>query len=126
MIVFSLLAGLLPHVFTFFNGMLDRKQELAILNLQLAMSQANLNMQLQEINIQSQLADKTVMYNNIKTNVPFVDGLNGAVRPMIAIIYTIRMIMSITHPDMVNLLDHDYHIYSAIIAFYFGGLVKYK
>ncbi len=124
MIVLSLLAGLIPHIFTFFSGMLDRKQELAILNLQLEMSKANLNLQLQEVGINATIADKAIMYNNIRTNIPFIDGLNGAIRPLIALIYTIRMILSITNPNLVNLLDYDHHIYAAIIAFYFGGLVR--
>ena len=126
MIILSLLCGLVPHIFTFFSGMLDRKQELSIMQLQLQMAQANLNLQLEEVNISSQLADKTVMYNNMKTSIPLIDGLNGAIRPIIALLYTGRMLLSITHPDLVNLLDYDHHIFAAIIAFYFGGLVSNK
>lgn len=126
MIVFSLLAGLIPHILTFFNGMMDRKQELAIMQIQLAMSQANLNMQLQEVNMQAQIADKTVMYNNIKTNLPWVDGFNGIIRPVIALLYTGRIFCSIFYPEMVNQLEFDEHIFAAIIAFYFGGLAKYR
>ena len=122
--ILGALCGLIPHAFKFFQDLSDKRQELAIMELQLQMSQANINAQLQEVNINAQMADKAVMYESIKTNVPLIDGLNGAIRPLIAIIYTIRMVMSITHPDMVNLLDHDYGIYATIIAFYFGGLVR--
>lgn len=126
MIALSLLAGLIPHILTFFSGMLDRKQELSILQLQLQMSQLNINAQLQEVGMSAQIADKSIMYNEIKTSIPFIDGLNGAIRPVIALLYTGRMLLSITHPDLVNLLDYDHHIFAAIIAFYFGGLVSKK
>lgn len=124
--IYGALVGLIPHIFTFFQDYLDKKQELSIMQLQLQMSQANLSNQLQEINVNAQVADTNTMYSNIKVNLPFIDGLNASVRPLIALTYTARMILSITHPEYVNLLDHDFGIYACIIAFYFGGLVRSK
>ncbi len=126
MIVFSLLAGLIPHILTFFNGILDRRQELAVMRLQMQNSKDNMNMQLQEVSMNAQLTDKSIMYNEIKTSSPFIDGINGLVRPIIALLYTGTMFCSIFCPDMVNMLEFNEHIMMAIIGFYFGGLVKYK
>lgn len=122
--ILGALVGLIPHMFKYFQDYTDKKQELAIMQLQLQMSQANLNIHLQEINVSAEVAQMSEMYTNMKVNIPFIDGLNASIRPIIAIVYTIRMILSITHPDYVNLLDHDFGIYSCIIAFYFGGLVR--
>ncbi len=124
--IIGALVGLIPHIFQYWQDYTDKKQELGIMQIQLQMMQAGLNVQLQEVGINAQNAEMATMYNNIKTNIRFIDALNGAIRPAIAIIYTLRMIMSITHPQLVNLLDHDYGIYSCIIAFYFGGLVRMK
>ncbi len=124
MIVFSLLAGLIPHILSFFKDRADQAHELAIMQLQIQNSQANQNMQLQEITMQNQLADKSVMYNEIRTSITWVDAINGIVRPVIALLYTGTMFCSIFCPDMVNMLEFNEHIMMAIIGFYFGGLVR--
>ncbi len=124
--ILGALVGLLPNLFKYFQDYQDKKQELEIMKLQVGMMQAGLNTQLQEVAINAQVAQTASMYSNMKVNIPIIDGINALIRPLIAIIYTIRMIMSITHPELVNLLDHDYGIYSCIISFYFGGLVRFK
>ena len=122
--ILGALCGLIPHAFKFFQDLSDKRQELAIMELQLQMSQANLNTQLQEVNINAQIADKAVMYNSIKTNVPLIDGLNGAIRPLIALIFTGKVVFAMLYSEQIQLAEHDYGIFSAIVAFYFGGLVR--
>lgn len=124
--ILGALVGLIPNIFKYLHDFQDKKQELEIMKLQIGMMQAGLNTQLQEVSINAQVAQTASMYSNMKVNIPIIDGLNASIRPLIALIYTVRMIMSITHPELVNLLDHDYGIYSCIISFYFGGLVRFR
>jgi hypothetical protein len=122
--ILGALVGLIPSLFKSFQQYHDNKQELAIMQIQMQIMQIGLKTQLQEVAINAQSANLNTMYSNMKVNIPIIDGINALIRPMIAIIYTIRMIMSITHPDLVNLLDHDYGIYACIISFYFGGVIS--
>src|ERR1700753_1869186 len=93
-VVLSTLVGLLPHIFKYFQEKSDKKQELEIMKLQFSMQQQGLKTQLQEISTITQGNEINTMYNNIKTNIRFIDGLNGIVRPTIALIYTAKIIVA--------------------------------
>jgi hypothetical protein len=120
------LVGLIPTLFKYFQQWQDGRNQLAIMQIQLQMMQAGLNMQLQEVAMNAQVAQVTSAYNTIKTNIGWVDALNGLIRPLIAIIYTAKMIYAMIYPELIELADHDYGIYSCVISFYFGGLIRFK
>lgn len=124
--ILGALVGLIPHIFSYFKDVTDKKQELAIMQIQLSMMQANLNTQLQEVNINAQIADKQTMYNSIHTNIPFIDAINGLIRPLIAMIFTGKIVYAMIFPEQIMLAEHDYGIFSVILAFYFGGLTRFK
>lgn len=124
--VLGALVGLLPNLFKYFQDASDKKQELAIMQMQLQMMQTGLKERLQEVEVNAQVAQSTAIYNTIKTNIPWVDALNGVIRPLIALIYTTKVVCAIYSPETIQLVEHDYGIYACIIAFYFGGLVRCK
>lgn len=124
--VISAFIGLLPHILKYFQAYQDNKQEMAILQLQYQMLQAGYKTQLQEVALNTQSQNIIALNQTSKTNIVWIDSVNGFIRPLIALVFTLKMLLSMAYPEHMVLVDHDYAIYSCILSFYFGGLVQYK
>jgi hypothetical protein len=121
--IIGTIIGFLPHLFKFLEGLSDNKQELAIMSMQMELAKLNLTAQLQEIGMNAKASEIQSMYSSMKTSIPWVDGFNACVRPIIAIIFTAKMIASCFYPEAAVMNDHDYAILGCIMSFYFGDTV---
>lgn len=120
------LVGLIPHIFSFLQARNDQVQELEIMKIQASMMTAGAAMQLQEVGMNAQAAEKTAIYQTMKTNIGWVDAFNGIIRPIIALVFIGKVVIAMYYPESIVLVDHDYGIAAIIIAFYFGGLAKFR
>lgn len=119
--IIGALVGLIPHLFKFFQTWSDNKQELAIMTMQMEMAKLQLNVQLQEVQMTVKASEVSSMYNNIKVSIPWIDGLNALIRPLLALLFVGKFIGSCTIEDL-PMTDHDYAILSCILSFYFGEM----
>ncbi len=116
------LLGFMPHLFKFFEGIADNKQEMLIMQMQLEMAKLNLTAQVQEIGMSAKASEIQSMYSSMKVNNAFIDGFNACIRPAIAIIFTAKLVANCFMPEVV-MNDHDYALVGAITSFYFGDTV---
>lgn len=138
--IFSALMGLfsslVPDIFKYFQDKKDKAHELAIMDRQMEMAKLKHDERLEEIHVPENLAEIKALYGSIKTNIVWVDALNGCVRPIIALLmlsmYYIMQIMYFqiltSNPNIpayviIDVLwsDEDQAFLGYIMGFYFGG-----
>lgn len=128
--IIGLLGSFLPHAMDIFKQRQDNKQELAILQLQLANGAAN---KLAEINAQAELAEIAATRTVVNTSIKWVDALNESVRPVLMFAYFLLyvfvkicvfyLLKNIASPfDALNLIwtTADMEIFCVMIAYYYG------
>ena len=124
-----------PSIVKLWQDAADKKQELAILQLQIQQQAAGAQQQLQEINAQADIAESAEIYKTYTTGIAWVDALNGTVRPVIAyaffILYALVKLLSyaaVANSNAVPFVvlhdtlwtEDDGAIFAGIISFYFG------
>ena len=124
-----------PSIVKLWQDASDKKQELAILQLQIQQQAAGAQQQLQEINAQADIAESAEIYKTYTTGISWVDALNGTVRPVIAyaffILYALVKLLSyaaVANSSSVPFVvlhdtlwtEDDGAIFAGIISFYFG------
>ncbi len=124
-----------PSLVKLWQDASDKKQELAIMQLQMQMQAQNNQERLEEINTQADITESAALYKTYNTGISWVDALNGTVRPVLAyaffILYAVVKLMSygalpnngsvpfvMLHDTLWT--EDDGAIFAGIISFYFG------
>jgi hypothetical protein len=157
--IIGFLSSTLPKLFEFFQDKNDKVHELDIMDKQIALAQLKIGGELDAVGIQAasaseiatinaQSAEMVTMYNNLKTGISWIDGLNALVRPMLAIFFMgayflamyphIEMAFELirnqdsfaNHHEFISAYqeaikgiwtENDDAIFAGIISFYFGS-----
>ena len=123
-----------PSLVKLWQDASDKKQELAILQLQMQAQAQGHNERIEEINTQADITESAAIYKTYATGISWVDALNGTVRPVIAyaffVLYaTVKFIsfsaLPATGVPFVVVYStlwtgDDSAIFAGIISFYFG------
>lgn len=114
------LSSIIPDVVKMFQDRQDKKHELEILKLQIQREQTAFNQKLDAINVQADIAESKQLYSTYKTQIKWVDALNGTVRPVIA--YSFFFLYAFLKIEFADNLwtEEDQAIFAGIISFYFG------
>ena len=127
------ISSIIPEVIKYFKDINDKKHELHILEKQIEYTKMNPSRDLEEINITRNLAEQSAIYATYKTNVRWVDALNGSVRPVLAYSFFIMYMMVkylqyqailksahiVEHLEIIWNIN-DQAIFAGIISFYYG------
>jgi hypothetical protein len=118
--------SVVPEIFKFLRDKSDKAHELKILEKQIE------NAQLAAANLQEVSAfalDRKILYRTYRTNIKWVDALNGTVRPVLAYgFFILYLLMKCAHcfgaigSFIVEPFwtENDYAIFAGITSFYFG------
>lgn len=135
------LGSTLPNLFKIFQDKSDKTQELAIMSMQIEYAKLNLATQLHEVQISADADEMKTLYSTYSTGIPWVDALNGCVRPIIAfsffgLFFLVKIpviIMALNNLNNIsdfNMLwtQEDSAIFAGIISFYYGSrsMQKYR
>jgi len=138
------LGSTLPNLFKIFQDKSDKAQELAIMAMQVEFAKLNLATQLHEVQIGADAQELRTLYSTYETGIPWVDALNGCVRPILAfaffglffltkvpcIILAFHDIwhgLEFSQSVMIGLWsDNDSAIFAGIISFYYGSRAMQK
>lgn len=128
-----------PNILKFFHDRADRAHELAILDRQMELQKLGISQRLQEIEMSAALAETQALYQTYQTHVPWVDALNGTVRPVLA--YAFFLLYAVTKFLQYSVIgdnlaaaasilwqEEDQAIFAGIISFYFGqrAMAKFR
>lgn len=127
------LSSIFPEIFKFLQDKNDKKQEIALMQLQIEASKIQGNQKLQEVNIKADISEIEALLKTYNTGVKWVDAFNGTVRPVITysffILYaTVKYMQYTIIPVDAPLFQYmdalwnteDQAIFAGIISFYFG------
>jgi hypothetical protein len=128
------ISSLFPEVSKHLQDRRDKAHELRILELQMQRAASASSERLEEIDAGYDAATSNALYSTWKTDIGWVDALNGTVRPVIAyaffILYASIKVMQFSMLDMSAPLpwlakelwnEEDQIIFASIISFYFGS-----
>lgn len=127
------LGSLLPEALRQLTDWRDKRHELRLLELQLQRSASEHLHRMAEIDARADVATSRAIYQTWKSDIGWVDALNGSVRPVIAyaffLLYAVVKAMQFQMlgegtplPWQVQSLwsEEDQAIFAGIISFYFG------
>lgn len=113
-----------PDIFRMLQDKADRRHELIIMQLQIEQQKSGHQSKLQEINTHANISEVRALYKTYKTDIKWVDALNGTVRPVIAYaffgLYVFVKIQQANHTPWLIWGESDEAIFAGIISFYFG------
>ncbi len=127
------ISSIIPEIIKYFKDINDKKHELDILNKQIEYNATNAAKSLEEIHISRDILEQASLYSTYKTEIKWVDALNGSVRPILAYSFFLmyigvkylqyKAISSSTHVieylEVIWSID-DQAIFAGIISFYYG------
>ena len=127
------ISSIIPEIIKFFKDINDKKHELNILDKQIQYSKFNRASSLEEISISKDILEQASLYSTYKSDVRWVDALNGSVRPVLAYSF-FMMYMSVKYMQyraisasalLIEYIDiiwsiDDQAIFAGIISFYYG------
>lgn len=131
----------IPKVFDFFQDKNDKKHELAMMEVQIRQQKELAVQKLDVINVEADIREVEAIQKSIQpSGVKWIDGLRGSVRPVITycffglfIFVEVSAYLGLTAAgvsslDAVNLVwsDEVMALFSAIIAFWFGGRLIHR
>ena len=131
----------LPSILDFFKQKSDQKHELAIMDKQIAAAAAGHNQRLEEINIEADIEEiKSLHRHDQQTNVRWIDGLRGSVRPVITYLFFLLFMSveiaaylallnsGVNAGDAIQLVwdDEVMALFAAVMSFWFGGRAMAK
>jgi len=131
--IVGFIGSVLPEIVKYFKDANDKKHELAILEKQIEYSKSSANRSLEEIHISRDILEQASLYSTYKTEISWVDAINGLVRPVLAYSFFIMYIgvkyiqyraisanaILIEYIGVIWSLD-DQAIFAGIISFYYG------
>ena len=134
--LFSALIGLVgaavPDMLKLYRDHQDRAHELKILDMQLKQQAQGHSERLAEIHTQADVAESQALYKTWYSHVPWVDALNGTVRPVLAYAFftlyagvkcwQLALMPDMPLPWQIQALwaEEDQAIFAGIISFYYG------
>jgi hypothetical protein len=127
------ISSIIPEIVKYFKDVNDKKHELAILEKQIEYSKNSNIRSLEEIHISRDILEQASLYATYKTDVGWVDALNGSVRPILAYSFfgmyiwvkyiQYRALEASSHIieyiEIIWNID-DQAIFAGIISFYYG------
>ena len=126
----------LPKVMDFFQDKQDKKHELAIMEVQIRQQKEVAVQQLEMVNVEADIREIEAIQKSVKnTDVKWIDGLRGSVRPVITycffglfIFVEISAYVSLTASEISSLQavqlvwsDEVMGLFAAVLSFWFGG-----
>jgi len=127
------ISSIIPEIIKYFKDVNDKKHELDILQKQIEYSQISTNRSLEEIHISRDIQEQASLYATYKTEITWVDALNGSVRPVLAYSFFLmyigvkyvqyRAIAASAHViEYIEIIWNvdDQAIFAGIISFYYG------
>ncbi len=122
------LGSMVPEALVFIRERDDKKHELLILEMQLRQQREGHSQRLDEIAVEHDATQMQSLYRTFRHDVPWVNALNGTVRPVLAYAFfllyaTVKMMHFAAYDDALPWQlwgQEDQAIFSAIISFYFG------
>jgi hypothetical protein len=126
----------LPKVMDFFQDKQDKKHELAIMEVQIRQQKEVAVQQLEMVNVEADIREVEAIQKSVKnTDVKWIDGLRGSVRPVITygffalfIFVEISAYVSLTASGISSLQavvivwdDEVMALFAAVLSFWFGG-----
>lgn len=135
--LFATIAGFLgsifPEIFKLLQDKNDKKQELALMQIQMEMAKIQGSQKLQEVNIKADISEIEALLKTYNTGIKWVDAFNGTVRPVLTysffILYaTVKYLQYTIIPDNAPMFQYmdvlwnaeDQAIFAGIVSFYFG------
>ena len=129
-------SSFLPKVMDFFQDKQDKKHELAIMEVQIRQQKEVAVQQLEMVNVGADIREIEAIQKSVKnTDVKWIDGLRGSVRPVITycffalfIFVEISAYVSLTASGISSLQavvivwdDEVMALFAAVLSFWFGG-----
>lgn len=127
------ISSIVPEYIKYFKDINDKKHELDILEKQIEFAKESKHKSLEEIHISRDILESAALYSTYKTDILWIDVLNGSVRPILAYSFFIMYISVkymqynaisesahiIEYLDVIWNVD-DQAIFAGIISFYYG------
>jgi len=127
------ISSIIPEIIKYFKDINDKKHELDILNKQIEYNATNAAKSLEEIHISRDILEQASLYSTYKTEIKWVDTLNGSVRPILAYSFFLMYVgvkylqykaisssaYIIEYMEIIWSID-DQAIFAGIISFYYG------
>lgn len=127
------ISSIIPELIKYFKDVNDKKHELNIFDRQIHYNETSSNKTLEEIHISRDMMEHASLYSTYKSEIKWVDALNGSVRPVLAYSFfgmyiwvkylQYKAISASAH--VIEYLDviwnvNDQAIFAGIISFYYG------
>jgi hypothetical protein len=120
-----------PDILKIFRDKSDKEHEIKILMLQMDQQKQGYSQRLEEIRTSADISESIELYKTYKTDIRWVDALNGTVRPVLAYAFfllyaTAKYLQFTLIPEgsmqmfWVLWQAEDQTIFAGIISFYFG------
>jgi hypothetical protein len=132
-LIAGFISSIIPEIVKYFKDANDKKNELAILEKQIQYNQTAASRSLEEINISRDIQEQASLYATYKTEITWVDAVNGLVRPVLAYSFFIMyMVVKYLQYAAISRTSHvieyieiiwstdDQAIFAGIISFYYG------
>ncbi|GAB4167837.1 MAG: hypothetical protein Tsb006_6710 [Rickettsiaceae bacterium] len=127
------ISSIVPEIIKYFKDINDKKHELNILDKQIEYNKTSASKTLEEIYISRDVLEQASLYTTYKTDIKWIDMLNGSVRPVLAYSFFL-MYMCVkylqykaisTSAHIIEYIDviwnvDDQAIFAGIISFYYG------
>jgi hypothetical protein len=127
------ISSIIPEVIKYFKDINDKKHELDILEKQIEYSRTSNLHSLEEIHISRDILEQASLYSTFKSEIPWVDALNGSVRPILAYSFffmymfvkyiqykaILASALVIEYIEVIWTID-DQAIFAGVISFYYG------
>ena len=122
------ISSIIPEVVKYFKDANDKKHELAILDKQIQYNQTAASRSLEEIHISRDIQEQASLYTTYKTEITWVDAVNGLVRPILAYSFFIMYFQYTAISRTSHIIEYieiiwstdDQAIFAGIISFYYG------
>ena len=126
----------LPKVMDYFQDRSDKKHELLVMEIQIKQQKEVAVQQLEMVNVEADIREVEAIQKSVKnTDVKWIDGLRGSVRPVITycffglfIFVEISAYVSLTASGISSLQavqlvwsDEVMGLFAAVLSFWFGG-----
>lgn len=127
------ISSIVPEIIKYLKDINDKKHELDIMAKQIEYSTTTSIRNLEEIHVSRDILEHASLYSTYKTDVKWVDSLNGSVRPILAYCFFLmyigvkylqyKAISSSAHViEYIEIIWNvdDQAIFAGIISFYYG------
>lgn len=126
-------SSLLPQGLKVYQDIKDKQHEIRLLELQMEAQLKMHDQRLEEIAIEQDASSQTAMYKTFYSGTPWVDALNGLIRPVLTLsFFALYVYIKYQQYNYVSGADfqtvysvlwgvEDQALFSSIIAFYFGN-----